>query len=225
MQYKLMSYKLTENMPVWPKVDKVFTNQSGDISTGASCNEWKYTLRNHVGTHMDAPNHHMNDGLKISELPLERFIYEKPLVIDIPKGLCEKITKADLEPYADKIAQCDLLIFRTGQYKLHDTDPKAYSEKGAAVSAEAAEYLVKNFKNIKSVMMDFLSLATPSDTDDGNIAHKWLLGKWTDNFICIIEDADLSDVDADKLVKVVGLPLIMENIDSCQVTVIGYYRD
>lgn len=49
-------------------------------------------------------------------------------------------------------------------------------------------------------------MQTPSDTDDGNIAHKWLLGKWTDNFICIIEDADLSDVDADKLVKVVGLP-------------------
>ena len=41
----------------------------------------------------------------------------------------------------------------------------------------------------------------------------------------IIEDADLSDVDADKLVKVVGLPLVMENIDSCQVTVVGYYKD
>ena len=225
MQYKLMSYKLTGDMPTWPGVDKIKTEQKGFVSKGDSCNEWQYTLRNHVGTHMDAPNHHMEDGYKIGDLPMDRFIYDKPLVLDIPKGFYEKITKADLEPYADKIAQCDLLIFRTGQYKFHKDDVKAYEEKGAAVSAEAAEYLVKNFKNIKSVMMDFVSLANPSDTQDGNIAHRWLLGKWTDNFICIIEDADLSDVDADKLVKVIGLPLIMENVDSCQVTIVGCYED
>ncbi len=225
MKYKLMSYKLRYGMPAWPNADKIITEQKGFVSKGDSCNEWTYHIRDHVGTHMDAPNHHQEDGAKIGDLPLERFFYDKPLVLDIPKGEYEKIWKADLEPYADKIAECDLLIFRTGQYKWHETDVEAYENKGAAVSAEAAEYLVKNFPKLKSIMMDFVSLANPSDTADGNIAHKWLLGKWTDNFIGIIEDADLSDVDADKLVKVIGLPLIVENIDSCQVTIVGCYED
>ncbi len=225
MKYKLMSYKLRYGMPAWPNADKIITEQKAFIPQGSPCNEWTYQIRNHVGTHMDGPNHFCNDGKKIGDLPMERFIYEKPFVLDVPKGEYEKIWKADLEPYADKIAACDLLIFRTGQHKWHDTNVEAYENRGAAVSAEAAEYLVKNFPNLKSIMMDFVSLANPSDTADGNVAHRWLLGMWTDNFIGIIEDADLHDLDAEKLKMVIGLPLIIENVDSCQVTIVGCFED
>lgn len=232
MSYKLLSYPIGVDAPAWPGACRPEIEQKVFVSKGAACNEWNYKLRNHVGTHMDAPNHHLENGLKISQLPLERFIYDHPFIIDIPKGASEMITKEELEPYAEEIARADLLMLRTGQWKWHRDNVEDYARKGAAVSSGAAEYLVKNFKNLKSVILDFVSLCTYVDmnrtdgkTPDGDIAHRWMLGKWTENFICIIEDADLSGIENGHIEQVISLPLFVEDIDSAQVSVLAKIID
>ncbi len=232
MSYKLLSYPISENSPAWPGACRPELSQQVFVSKGDACNEWDYKLRNHVGTHMDGPNHHLEDGLKIADLPLDRFIYEKPFILDIPKGKSEMILKEDLEKYEKEISEADLLMLRTGQSRIRKENPEAYGKEGAAVSSGAAEYLVKNFPNLKSVILDFISLCTYVDmkrTDglvpDGDIAHRWMLGKWTENFICIIEDADLSGIDNEHLEQVIALPLFIKKIDSAQVTVLAKLRD
>ena len=232
MSYKLLSYPLSPDSPAWPGAFRPELEQKVFVSKGDACNEWNYKLRNHVGTHMDGPNHHLENGYKIADLPLDRFIYDKPYLVDIPKGESQMVTKADLEPYAEAISRADLLMIRTGQWKWHADDVERYCSKGAAVSAEAAEYLVKNFPNLKSVILDFISLCTYVDmkrtdgkTPDEDIAHRWMLGKWTDNFICIIEDANLGGIENSSLEQVIALPLFIKGIDSAQVTVLAKLKD
>ena len=116
-------------------------------------------------------------------------------------------------------------MLRTGHSRYHDTDEEIYGAKGPGVGSDAAEYLNKNFPNIKGIIMDFISLATYTDPDDGNKAHKWLLGEWSGHYSTIIEDATLEGLDNDTLVRVFSLPIRYGEVDSCQVSVLAEIRD
>lgn len=56
------------------------------------------------------PGHYHAAGLTINEIPKERFFYQHPLLLDIPKGRLEKIEVSDLQPYEDSLKVCDLLM-------------------------------------------------------------------------------------------------------------------
>jgi kynurenine formamidase len=173
----------------------------------------------HGGTHIDAPNHYVTNGKKIAELPVEDFIYHSPLLLDIPKEATEKVTKEDLLPYAAKIAECDLLLIRTGFFLKRVTDQSLYEEAGPSVSSLAAKYLVENFGGkMKAIALDFISLSCPKDTKDGNLAHQYLLGGKQKDHICIIEDVNLGNYPQGKVTRVSAIPLFMEVVDSSPVT-------
>ena len=222
--YKLLSYPISKNSTACPGARLVECTQTRATADGFDWNEWDYAIPNHLGTHYDAPNHHYDTGAKIADLPLEQFIFEKPFIIDVPKGFSEKITKADLEPYAEQIAKCDLLLLRTGFSKYYH-DKKTYGELNPGVGSDAAEYLNKNFYNLKAIMLDFISLNAYADVPDGTKAHKWLLGQWSDNQICIIEDAHFEDIENDTIDKIIALPLFIKELDSSQVTVLAITKD
>ena len=93
------------------------------------------------------------------------------------------------------------------------------------MSADAAKYLMENFK-LKAIAIDWISLANPAVTrnpmDDGHIAHDYLLGKHTDHFTLIIEDACFEEIAGKKVERVYGIPLILGmGIDSAPVTMIA----
>ena len=176
-------------------------------------------LFNHFGTHMDAPKHFNDRGARMHTFPIDAFIYEKPLLLDIAKGAGEKITAEDLMPCADRIAAADLLLIRTGFDVQRSLDPKFYSENSPSVSTGAAKYLVQNFAgNLKAIALDFISLASPSDPADGDEAHRWMCGSYTDYSIFIIEDVKMSEIDKDRLVKAAAVPLYLMEADSSPVT-------
>lgn len=225
MSYRFLSYKITTTSAVCPGAVRPVFRQTRHVTEGWAQNEWSITIPNHLGTHMDAPNHHYDDGVKIADLPMDRYVYEKPYIIDIPKGFNELITADELKPYEGKIRQCDLLMLRTGHSRYHDTDEEIYGAKGPGVGSDAAKYLNKNFPNMKGIMMDFISLATYTNPDDGNKAHKWLLGEWSDHYSTIIEDATLEGLDNESLVRVFSLPIRYGEVDSAQVSVLAEIRD
>ena len=45
----------------------------------------------HTGTHIDVPFHVDPDGFKMHELEISDFIFEKPILLEIPKKANEKI--------------------------------------------------------------------------------------------------------------------------------------
>ena len=100
---KLISYPIDKNAPGWPGNPSYEAQNYSSIEKGDSANTYILHLFNHFGTHMDAPNHFNDKGARMHTFPIDTFIYERPLLLDIPKGAGEKVTPADLIPYADRI--------------------------------------------------------------------------------------------------------------------------
>ena len=219
--YKLISYPVKEGDAVWPGDPTVALKPRKSISKGDNCNTFIFEMNDHFGTHFDAPNHFVAGGIRIAELPLERFIFERPLLLDIPKESLEKIEAGELAVFSEEIAGCDLLMIRTGFSKYRASDKETYTQRGPAVSSGAAKYLLDNFAGLKALALDTLSLASYSDSKDGALAHQYMLGAHHDHFVCIIEDVDMRDLVPDKIKRVFAIPLFIEGLDSGPVTMLA----
>lgn len=221
MQYQLLSYPLDSNDPGFPGEPTLTLQHCTSTEQGDVYNSTIVNLFNHFGTHFDAPRHFNPNGKSITELPLSYFIYEQPLLLDIPKNAGEMIEPEDLSPYLDIIQQADCLILRTGLEQLRYNAPKQYAYNGGAVSIQAAEYLIKNCQNLKAIGFDFISLASPAHPEHGVKAHQIMLGMFSKNFICIIEDMKLSQLNIQGLRRIFAMPLLVNGIDSAQVTILA----
>lgn len=216
---KFISHLIREGDPGWPGNPKVELETVSALENGDVANTCVIRLFNHFGTHFDAPRHYNAKGPTINEIPKERFFYQRPLLLDIPKGALEKIQPEDLRPYEEQLAQCDLLMLRTGFERQRVTDPDAYSRRGPAVSAACAAYLMEHFRGgMKAVAVDFVSLACPADTADGDEAHHHMLGVYSDGYICIIEDVSMEGLPEGFLRGGAAVPLFVDGTDSAPVT-------
>ena len=214
----LLSYPVKKGDPTWPGNPPFELTANTSISHGDAANTAMIHLFNHYGTHIDGPLHFYSCGLPLCRLSLERFLYEKPFLADIPKGPEEKIQPEDLFLYNKEIENSDLLLIRTGFWKIRKEDPKTYENHGPAVSSRSAEYLAERFPNLKAIALDFVSLASYSDPADGDLAHQHMLGMYHAHFICIIEDVNLSQAPSGRLISAAAIPLMIEEIDSSPVT-------
>lgn len=216
---KVISYPISSTSPGWPGNPTYHVEQFTDIRKGDSANTFKIHLFNHFGTHLDAPLHFNENGTAVKDLPIEEFFYEKPLLLDIPKGAGEKIYVEDLQPYKEELNHCDLLMIRTGFGKERKDNPKLYAENGPAFGSDAARYLVENYGGkIKAAALDFISLASYSDSVDGDLAHRYMCGKYTKEHILIIEDVDMEGLEREHLAYAEAIPLFLEGVDSSPVT-------
>lgn len=186
-------------------------------------------LPNHFGTHMDAPHHFTEEGIDMSELPVERFAFmgDEVLVVDVshrnkPE---EVILKEDLERYADQLEGKRLVLFRSGFEACRDSDPDTYCNHGLSFHPDMCRYLVEDFPHVDCIGMDWLSIASPSN-DYGVDAHHWLLGKYTDNFVTGIEDMSMAALEDGRQIEWVTLgPLRVVGIDSAQVNIMARLAD
>jgi len=216
---KLISYHIRQDTPGWPGNPTYYIESHTSIGGGDSANTFVVHIFNHFGTHFDAPRHFNGAGATINELPFELFFYERPLLLDIPKGAGEKVEPKDLILHEAALAGCDLLLIRTGFEVYRQKNPALYKMNGPSISSRSAKYLRDNFTgSMKAVAMDFLSLGAPSDTKDGDLAHRIMLGAFQPGFICIIEDVKMSELEPDKLVSAAAIPLFFNDIDSGPVT-------
>ncbi len=218
---KRISYTLSENAPGWPGNPTLKIEPHSLISEGKFSNEFKMQLFNHFGSHMDGPKHFNDKGPRLPELPLENFVYNRPLLIDIPKTFKELVQVEDLQPYEQQLKEADLLMIRSGFSKYRSGQPERYASEGPGVSAKASQYLIEQFPGLKAIALDWISLASFANLEDGILSHQYLLGMFHDRYICIIEDLNFDQLQADGLQKVWSVPLFVEGIDSAPVTVIA----
>ena len=165
-----LSQKIYNNMPVHPYDEAAVVVQSRFIKED-KYNNTQVSMGMHIGTHIDAPNHLIEDGKKIQTYDLVHFM-GKSCVIDV---FGEKIIQLK-EEYKDKIKNHDIVLLYTG-YGDYFNKKEYYSENAPVLSKEFAEYLVK--KQIKMVGMDL-----PSPDRYPFDVHKVLL----ENDVLIIEN-------------------------------------
>ena len=115
------------------------------------------------GTHVDAPYHFEEDGLRLDELPVEAFV-GPGVVVDAtglpPRGV---ITSEHLAPVADRLEPGVVLLLRTGWSRHYGTP--AYFEH-PFLDAEACELALA--AGVRTFCIDAINIdETPDDDHPG----------------------------------------------------------
>ena len=164
---------------------------------------------------MDAPFHFDPKGKPMSSYSIDNFVFNHPLLVNIPKGDSEFILKKDLEASAELIEAADLLLIKTGFQRFRTSDPNRYATRNPGMSPEGAKYIVERFPNLRALALDMISLSPVQHREEGRISHKILL-EGRDFFI--IEDMNISAFPLN-CTRVLAIPLYIEGIDSSPCTV------
>ncbi|OHB39874.1 MAG: hypothetical protein A2Y09_09785 [Planctomycetes bacterium GWA2_39_15] len=204
MNFYDITLTISNTLITWPTDPTVSIQKTRLISKGNSCNVSELKFGSHCGTHIDAPYHFEEDGIKIDQIPLDCLI-GSATVFDIKNK--EKIDLEDIKTLQFKNKK--RVIFKTinsTYWKLSE-----FKKDFVYITKEAAEYLVDC--NVKVVGIDYLSVekfgSKCADT------HHTLLR----NGIVVIEGLDLSNVKAGNY-ELIALPLKIKDGDGSPARVI-----
>lgn len=219
MRKMFLSYPLGINTPSYGDKEPLILESTKSISCGDTCNQARITMSNHLGTHIDCPRHFDDKGLTIDQYPAEFWFSEKVGLLNLDVAPAELI---ELEPHIKNISsEIEILLIRTGFYQ--NRGKRAYWESNPGLSVASCQTLRQNFKNLKMVGFDFISLSSYQHRSEGRIAHKALLhGEFGAKSVLIIEDMDLSQIEKAPA-QIVVVPLRFEGLDGAPVTVIAEF--
>jgi arylformamidase len=161
-----------------PSQEFVSHTDRGDPSTVS-----RWDLSAHTGTHADARMHFIPGGWTIEALELSRCV-GPCRVVDL-SHVEGHVSRADLE--AAEVAGTARLLFKTRNSELGLMAQQEFSEEYAAISLEAAEYLVEI--GAEMVGVDYLSVEPFEDKEFNT--HHTLLGA----DVVILEGLVLADVE------------------------------
>jgi arylformamidase len=172
------------DMPVWPGDPPVVLELVSSMDAGAHDNVSRLGCSVHTGTHVDAPHHFLNDHRTVDALSLD-VLTGPAQVIQIPEEV-DLITAEILEIAAVPSGTSRLLL-KTRNSRLWERREKEFDKDFVGISAEGAEWLVRN--DLKLVGIDYLSIAPYKASLP---THLVLLKAG----IVILEGVDLSSVSA-----------------------------
>jgi kynurenine formamidase len=165
-----LTHTFTDDMPVYPGDPCSRLYQCAEIETDGS-RDHKIESCMHVGTHIDAPFHMIDDGLIVSEIPVEQF-QGRGVLVDARKTMV--IDENILENI--DLQEGDIVLVRTDWYKKWRTDE--YFKEWPIFTVPFCEKLVE--AKISVVGMD----TGGPDMDASFPAHKALLP----NNVLIVEN-------------------------------------
>jgi arylformamidase len=222
LEYMILSYTLSENIPLYGSTPKPKILAHTSIDAGDASNSFMLALHNHTGTHIDAPGHFIKDGKRITEYGIEELIFHNPVILDCPKSPGEQIEKDDIVP--GKIKGADIVFFHTGFGKLREKDPDNYRTQNPGITPEAILEIRKRFPGIRCIGVDSISISCFQRREDGRTAHRNAFKKieGSGEPLLIIEDLNLEGLNGrEKPSKVIVIPWQISDIDSAPCTVIA----
>lgn len=165
----------------------------------------------HTGTHIDAPAHFIENGKTVRELSLEKLVNIDAVVLDLTQ--CDqKITKTDLEQYAEHIKENYFILLKTKNSFLSPDAP--FNPEFIYVTDDAADYLVS--KKIAGVGIDYLGIER---NQEGHPTHKMLLS----HDIIIVEGLRLKYVEPGNYFFTC-LPLLLPDLEAAPGRAIIYTK-
>jgi len=195
-----ISLSIQPGMPVWPGDPPVELERISSIDEGAHANVSRLACGVHTGTHVDAPNHFLNDQRTVENLDLE-VLTGPALVIQIPDEILlitsDVLEKATIPPGTTR------LLLKTRNSHIWEEGKMEFFTNFTGISPDAAEWLVR--KGVRLVGIDYLSIAPYKQ---GTPAHQVLLIPG----VIILEGVDLSKVDPGEY-DLYCLPLKLMNSD------------
>lgn len=202
-----LSHTIEEDMPTYTKNEKP---QIYDIATieKDGFNEKLLKICTHIGTHIDAPSHMINNGKNIDEFNISDFV-GIAAIIDVSDR--KEITVNELIKYGAQISNCDFLILRTGWEKYWGKPN--YFNNFPSLTEEAAKWLC-DFA-LRGIGIDTISVDS-FDSIDFEI-HNIILSRGK----LIIENLTNLDIINNKKFTLVTTPLKIKNGDASPVRAIA----
>jgi arylformamidase len=198
-----VSVPISPEMPVYSGDPRVVMEIRQSIANGDPCNLTYYGFGSHTGTHIDAPYHFVQEGMKVNDIPINLLIGRTRVV---------EFTAARID--AELLKEVDLgehvrVIFKTRNSYLWSSNN--FVEDYVYVTPDAAEVLVES--GIKLVGIDYLSIEQFHSKDFKT--HHTLLG----NGVIIIEGLNLAEVEPGDY-ELICLPIKVKEGDGAPARVI-----
>jgi arylformamidase len=177
-----ISLTLSPGLPTWPGDPGLVLELFESMDRGAHANVTKISSSVHVGTHVDAPHHFLNDGRTVEQLPLD--VLTGPCyVVQLPDGI-EAIT-AEVLDRTEVTSEMKRVLFGTSNSHLWAQGESDFQMDFVAITEDGAEWLVE--RGIQLVGVDYLSVAPYGDSEP---THQILLKAG----VVIVEGLNLSKV-------------------------------
>lgn len=221
---RLLSYPFGPSTPPFLENPPISFHQVSSIKDGDVANWFEIKTINHNGTHVDVPYHYWEEGPSLTDLSIDDFVFEHPLLLDVPKADGELITKDDLAPHSAEFGQSDLLLIRTGYAELYrSSEPKRYGTKAPGFHPNAADVLLSPDSKLRGILMDIPSASSPLHLEIGNDFHRGVLGATgKKRYLFLVEDGKLdANLEPSDLWRVLVVPLFWEKLDASPCTVIA----
>ncbi len=172
---------ITPQMIVWPGDPSVNIQRISSIALGDSSNVSQMTMSCHTGTHVDAPDHFLNNGKTVEGLSLDLLVGRAYVLYlpDVSLITASVLMQADIPPRTRR------LLFKTRNSEYWAKGNSEFHTDFVGLSVDAAELLVD--RNVRVVGIDYLSIA-PYKL--GTPVHTILLNAG----VVVIEGLDLSQV-------------------------------
>lgn len=116
----------------WPGDTAFEYEPTWQIAQGSSVNLSKVTLGLHNGTHTDAPYHYDEQGLRMDQVPLHRYIGRARVVALEGRSVLSEVDMHSLD-----LTGVERLLIRTGSCP----DPTCFNEAFTYLEPEAVRYL------------------------------------------------------------------------------------
>ncbi|HEX5807057.1 MAG TPA: cyclase family protein [Anaerolineales bacterium] len=177
-----ISLTISPALPTWPGDPGLELEQYESIEKGALSNATRISSSVHLGTHVDAPRHFIEDGRTMEQLPLE--VLTGPCyVVQLPDGI-EAITAEVLER-TEINAGMKRVLFGTRNSHLWARGESVFQTDFVAITEDGAEWLVD--RGVQLVGVDYLSVAPYTESIP---THLTLLKAG----VVIVEGLNLSNV-------------------------------
>lgn len=177
-----ISLTISPDLPVWPGDPRLELERISSMDEGADANVTRISAAVHLGTHVDAPHHFLNDGRTVEGLSLE--VLTGPCyVLQLPDGV-DAITAEVLER-SEITSDMKRILFGTSNSHLWAQGEKEFQTDFVAITEDGAEWLVEH--GVQLVGVDYLSVAPYGDSVP---THKVLL----EAGVVIVEGLNLSKV-------------------------------
>lgn len=211
MKLKL-SYDLSSNRRYY--AGKQFPLNYSTIDDGNKfCRETDININSHVGTHIDYPAHVFADGIYGDEYPFDYLCSSKVAFFEINQidSAVAKITVDDIKMLTIP-EDCEILLLKTGYCNIRDEDK--YWQESPVIDPEIPKYLKTNFKYLRGVAFDIVSLTSQIDKSSGRLCHQSFMEETLGRSLLVIEDVDMSKLHQDLELKDINiLPITYENMD------------
>lgn len=154
-----ISLTISPELPTWPGDPKLELEKLESMDEGGHNNVSRISASVHLGTHVDAPYHFLNDGRTVEQLPLD--VLTGPCyVVQLPDGV-EEIT-AEVLARTEIPLPLERILFGTRNSHLWARGESQFQTDFVAITEDGAQWLVE--RGVKLVGVDYLSVAPYGDS-------------------------------------------------------------